>query len=784
MGKRGQAALEFLMTYGWALLVVLVAIGALAFFFGWDTIKLSLIPDTCFLGPGLFCSDISGDEGSLGLVVMNSMGKNLREFEISTDLCGTSSGKKDLNDGDQKSFFLSNCNFEGQEIFEGELSVSYQFAESSIDHAKTGNVKVVLNEGDSQGGGGGGPGSGGSGYNNDGDTVFLLNFNEDTGEIITDSSSNGFVTTYIGNTELLMHLDDGSLEDESGNNNDGSFIEFDNAILLMNLDHTFGTDSDDSSNYNNDGVISGDVSWTSDGKTSYGLDFPGNVEGAYLRIPFSSSLRADFFTKPTWAVEFWIKPSLTGSSTQDIFCGISNGDGYKPRIWLDTYGKLHLGAKVGGDFGEITSTDNGVLEAGEWRHVVLSSDGTNYKFYVDGVEEASASVLQIDDSVDTYSFGSCNWNNRMFRGVLDEIAIYKRNLRDDEAIAHFNRGRAEAQANFVESNYGDAIIFDDDDDYIKISDNPSLDINDKMTIAFWANIQSQNNYWEDVVTKGSSGNRFIEIPVPGTNAIWARFDAANGMTANNAWSADDWIHIAYTTDRITPLTELYINGEYKDERGSSVLPVPSGNFKFGTINAGESFNGLIDEFLICSRVLSASQITELKNNGEAKSCDWVNGVYNSALDFDGHDDIVEFTSVGSLDITQNLTVEAWVKPSDGQSTQWPNIINKNDVFSLSLDCGSSPYNPPCDIIWSVHSGSVQNDVIADVDIGEGEWSHVAATFNGTRMTIYVGGDNVANKDLTFNNVDVPGVNTISISSSSNPFKGAIDDVRVSDVVRY
>ena len=30
--KKAQAALEFLMTYGWAILVVLAAIGALAYF--------------------------------------------------------------------------------------------------------------------------------------------------------------------------------------------------------------------------------------------------------------------------------------------------------------------------------------------------------------------------------------------------------------------------------------------------------------------------------------------------------------------------------------------------------------------------------------------------------------------------------------------------------------------------------------------------------------------------------------------------------------------------------
>jgi len=32
LGKKVQAALEFLMTYGWAVLVILIAAGALAYF--------------------------------------------------------------------------------------------------------------------------------------------------------------------------------------------------------------------------------------------------------------------------------------------------------------------------------------------------------------------------------------------------------------------------------------------------------------------------------------------------------------------------------------------------------------------------------------------------------------------------------------------------------------------------------------------------------------------------------------------------------------------------------
>ena len=55
MNKRGQAALEFLMTYGWAILVVLVVIGALAYF---GVLNPSiLLPEKCTLTTGLACKD-------------------------------------------------------------------------------------------------------------------------------------------------------------------------------------------------------------------------------------------------------------------------------------------------------------------------------------------------------------------------------------------------------------------------------------------------------------------------------------------------------------------------------------------------------------------------------------------------------------------------------------------------------------------------------------------------------------------------------------------------------
>jgi hypothetical protein len=51
--KRGQAALEFLTTYGWAFLVILVMIGALAYF-GVLSPK-NLLPPRCIFSPEIDC---------------------------------------------------------------------------------------------------------------------------------------------------------------------------------------------------------------------------------------------------------------------------------------------------------------------------------------------------------------------------------------------------------------------------------------------------------------------------------------------------------------------------------------------------------------------------------------------------------------------------------------------------------------------------------------------------------------------------------------------------------
>ena len=53
MFKRSQAAMEFLMTYGWAIVVVMVMLGALAYF-GVFNVK-SFLPKRCLAGSDMSC---------------------------------------------------------------------------------------------------------------------------------------------------------------------------------------------------------------------------------------------------------------------------------------------------------------------------------------------------------------------------------------------------------------------------------------------------------------------------------------------------------------------------------------------------------------------------------------------------------------------------------------------------------------------------------------------------------------------------------------------------------
>jgi len=74
--KKAQAAMEFLMTYGWAILAVLVVIAALAFFGVLD--PANVVPDSCGFPSNFACTDFSVENpNTVSFKIRNDNLKNI-----------------------------------------------------------------------------------------------------------------------------------------------------------------------------------------------------------------------------------------------------------------------------------------------------------------------------------------------------------------------------------------------------------------------------------------------------------------------------------------------------------------------------------------------------------------------------------------------------------------------------------------------------------------------------------------------------------------------------------
>lgn len=78
--KRAQAAMEFIMTYGWAILAVTVVIGALVYFGIFSPAKF--LPETCSFPSELTCVGkaltTAGAAGTIEFVVSNNVGNDIK----------------------------------------------------------------------------------------------------------------------------------------------------------------------------------------------------------------------------------------------------------------------------------------------------------------------------------------------------------------------------------------------------------------------------------------------------------------------------------------------------------------------------------------------------------------------------------------------------------------------------------------------------------------------------------------------------------------------------------
>jgi len=153
---------------------------------------------------------------------------------------------------------------------------------------------------------------------------------------------------------------------------------------------------------------------------------------------------------------------------------------------------------------------------------------------------------------------------------------------------------------------------------------------------------------------------------------------------------------------------------------------------------------------------------------------------NSALEFfaNAADSAIAPDS-DSLDVEGNaFTMEAWIRATGPQLGDGI-IINKENSYEMALRAGDT-------LMFAIQAGAW--DWFGGGKPTMNEWHHVAVTFDGTDTQGWI--DGVAAPDPTEANgvplapSDEPLQVGRRVCCGTTPFLGVIDEVRVSDIVRY
>lgn len=354
--------------------------------------------------------------------------------------------------------------------------------------------------------------------------------------------------------------------------------------------------------------------------------------------------------------------------------------------------------------------------------------------------------------------------------------------------------------------HGGSLIFDGVDDYVTLTDEDDFDFTDSVTVAVWIKVTSFSIDEQAVVTKGDTAWRLerngstntLQFSVEG---LMTNTEVQGSVSVNDG----NWHHVAGVYDGAQLL--LYVDGQL-DAAVTATGPMSLNNsavsFGANTQAAGRNFHGLMDDIYIYDTPLTALEIQALAldsmagwwkldesagtvaydnstfgNNGNLQSMsgtEWTVGKVEGGLEFDGSSDYIEVSNSTSLQFTNAITIAAWIKGDSWGSA--------SDVDVIARKGGSTPVNYQLcinDGEVSLHlddtdgGGGYRSDTTLNTD----EWYHVAATWDGSEVRIYVNGvlDNTPESHTSSLGSDTRSL-YIGGRVGQDRFDGLLDDVRL------
>ena len=163
-----------------------------------------------------------------------------------------------------------------------------------------------------------------------------------------------------------------------------------------------------------------------------------------------------------------------------------------------------------------------------------------------------------------------------------------------------------------------------------------------------------------------------------------------------------------------------------------------------------------------------------EHDGAIEGAQWTKGKFGNALAFNGvSTEKVTIADSNDLDLTDELTLEAWVRPTE--AIEWSQVVTKVRGTSFSYQMvAQSNHNAPTGYLassaknWGVDGGTTP--------LPAKTWSHIAFTSDGGRIRFYVNGKLMGSDSMQV--AAEPSTGALVIGGGL--FKGKIDEVRIYD----
>ena len=281
------------------------------------------------------------------------------------------------------------------------------------------------------------------------------------------------------------------------------------------------------------------------------------------------------------------------------------------------------------------------------------------------------------------------------------------------------------------------------------------------TVTFYLNGQKQTMLSAVASLATSSDELTLGSEAGGTNPFNGQIDEVRIWSdARSETEIQQNMHRSLDVDTEGNLVAYYkfnqgIAGGTNNSPAVDLLPDQSDNDHSGALN-NFTLTGSTTNWIASQAVIS-----------DQSSAQALIGPGN-ALDFDGLDDYVAFGSP-PLTATDNLTIEAWIRPDAFSGTSYAvyNGTLASDGYGISFDASGN---------IGITTGN-DGSVVSGTALATGSWSHVVAVRNSGTWELYVNGFAV---DITFTQApDIP--NTAAAigadDTGANAFDGLIDEVR-------